>query len=139
MAKRETLEQKKARLNKSAVYKKVLANLKEIKEVKSLVANKINSIEKELDKRLAELKECDKEWKRQSKFKTAIEVGDEVTMEVIDVDSGGDEGDLDGGADEFGGGEDTGFDEGGPDEVVEMDKQMKKLQARIERLKKNKK
>jgi hypothetical protein len=131
MAKRETLEQKKARLNKSAVYRKVLANLKEIKEVKSLVANKINSIEKELDKRLAELKECDKEWKRQSQFKTAVEVGDEVTMEVLDVDSGDGEGEM--------GGEDTGFDEGGPDEVVEMDKQMKKLQARIERLKKNKK
>jgi len=129
---KETIAQKKARLSKSPKYKTVISNLKEIREVEGLLNQKLNTLSKYID-------EVNKEKRIWSKRKTALEVGDQVTMEVKDLDSGGDEGDLDEGAEEnfdaFEGEEEAG--EGEPDEVVNMEKEMKLLSNRIQRLKRN--
>lgn len=124
---KETLQQKKARLSKSKVYSQVLANLKEIKEVEAGIGNRLSTLEKWAN-------ECSKERNIQLRKKRALEVGDEVTMEVKDVSEGGDMGDL--GGEDFGGGEEGVEDEGGPDEVVEMEKEMKRLNYRLNKLKK---
>jgi hypothetical protein len=127
---KETLMQKKARLSKSSKYKTVLANLREIKSVKQLITTKLNTLSSYIN-------EVIKEEKRQARLKRAIEIGDEVTMEVVDIDGGGDEGDLDEGFDDgdMDNMDDESFDEGGAEEVVEMEKEMRKIQRTINRIK----
>lgn len=126
--KRETLQKKKARLFKTnKEYKSVIANLREIKETESLINSQLDTLS-------GYITECNKEKFAQLKKKKALETGDVVTMEVQDVESsGGDEGEeaFD---DNFG---NESAEDSGPDDVVEMEKTMKMIQSRINRIKKN--
>jgi len=115
----ERRKAKRAKLMKDERYRKVLSNLKTVAETKKVLSTLP-------DKVMAWYNQAIKEEKAQLKFKKALEEGDELTITVEDIDSGADE--------EFEGGEEF-SDEGGPDEVVEMEKEMKRIQSQLNKLK----
>ena len=119
----ERRKAKRAKLMKDERYKKVLSNLKTVAETKKVLSTLP-------DKVMAWYNQAIKEEKAQLKFKKALEEGDELTITVEDIDSGADE--------EFEGDEEF-SDEGGPDEVVEMEKEMKRIQSQLNKLKEIKK
>ena len=106
--------EKRAKLMKDKRYKLVLSNLKKIAETMKSLKQFPNTIMKWYNTAL-------KEEKAQLKFKQALETGDEVTFTVEDIDSGADD---DMGMDEDFDGEFE--DEGGPEDIVEIEKEMKK-------------
>ena len=115
----ERRKAKRAKLMKDERYRKVLSNLKTVAETKKVLSTLP-------DKVMAWYNQAIKEEKAQLKFKKALEEGDELTITVEDIDSGADE--------EFEGDEEF-SDEGGPDEVVEMEKEMKRIQSQLNKLK----
>jgi len=119
----ERRKAKRAKLMKDERYRKVLSNLKTVAETKKVLSTLP-------DKVMAWYNQAIKEEKAQLKFKKALEEGDELTITVEDIDSGADE--------EFEGDEEF-SDEGGPDEVVEMEKEMKRIQSQLNRYKRLKK
>ena len=106
--------EKRAKLMKDERYKLVLSNLKKIAETMKSLKEFPNTIMKWYNTAL-------KEEKAQLKFKQALETGDEVTFTVEDIESGADD---DMGMDEDFDGEFE--DEGGPEDIVEIEKEMKK-------------
>jgi prefoldin subunit 5 len=110
------LKDKKA-ISKEAKLKQVNKNLFELRKTEKMIDAHLNEVNTWIN-------DVKVEKAAQLKYKKALEVGDEVTMEVKNVETGEEE------MNEFPG-------EGGADEVVEneqIEKEMKKIKSQIESL-----